>query len=200
MIGTDADIVTHPFMFLDGWLLESEIKKIEEYCIEHGVEESKVIDQEGNLIPDTSVRKSNTKMHHINDENKWIFQKLADGAGYINSNGYKYDLTGFDYFQYTEYEGEGSEYQYHIDMLLGPAVPDGMTMPRKLSFSLILSDPEEYEGGEFNFKWGSIDVVKADQPRGRLLAFPSWMMHQVAPLKSGKRRSLVFWALGPRFK
>jgi PKHD-type hydroxylase len=74
----------------------------------------------------------------------------------------------------------------------------GLAIPRKLSFSLILSDSSEYKGGEFEFDTGTAD--KAEQKRGRVLAFPSFVKHQVTPIKSGTRKSIVWWALGPKFK
>jgi PKHD-type hydroxylase len=74
-----------------------------------------------------------------------------------------------------------------------------MEVPRKLSFSLILSDSSEYEGGDFEILHGSFPD-KLEQKRGRILAFPSYIVHRVTPIISGSRRSIVFWALGPKFK
>ena len=62
--------------------------------------------------------------------------------------------------------------------------------------SLILSDPDEYEGGQLEI-WGKpIDVYK----KGSIIFFPSWMPHRVTPVTKGTRYSLVMWFMGAPFK
>ena len=59
----------------------------------------------------------------------------------------------------------------------------------------------DFEGGDFEINQGQEkDATKVDAKKGRILAFPSFMLHRVAPTTKGKRKSLVFWALGPKFK
>jgi PKHD-type hydroxylase len=84
-------------------------------------------------------------------------------------------------------------------MIFGDQVRPEQLLPRKLSFSLILSNPNEYIGGDFEILIGkkSSPII---QTRGRVIAFPSFVMHRVTPLTSGVRKSIVFWALGPKFK
>ena len=36
--------------------------------------------------------------------------------------------------------------------------------------------------------------------RGNLVAFPSYVLHQVTPVTSGIRKSLVAWGAGPKFR
>ena len=36
--------------------------------------------------------------------------------------------------------------------------------------------------------------------QGRLVAFPSYVLHQVKPVTEGERNSLVVWINGPQFK
>ena len=36
-------------------------------------------------------------------------------------------------------------------------------------------------------------------PRGRIIAFPSFMIHRVTPVVEGIRRSIVVWVTGPKF-
>jgi len=42
--------------------------------------------------------------------------------------------------------------------------------------------------------------LKMEQLKGRVLAFPSFMIHGVAPVTKGKRESVVVWVEGPKFK
>ena len=46
----------------------------------------------------------------------------------------------------------------------------------------------------------SKDPEQVQQKLGRLLAFPSHMLHRVTPVTKGIRKSLVFWVIGPKFK
>jgi len=90
-----------------------------------------------------------------------------------------------------------------MDTVLGLDKPIEMAETRKLSLSLILSDPDDYEGGDFYIQTGSPDpekLIKMEQKKGRVLAFPSFMIHGVAPVTKGTRRSIVVWVDGPKFK
>ena len=186
---------TFPFVYWDNFLSENDLKAVEDHCRAKGVGESKVID--GNVI---DARKSQSLIHGIDYENLWLFEKLKTITEHANAEFFNFDLLGFDYFQYTEYQGEGSHYDYHTDLIYGQDLPNYMVFPRKLSFSLVLSDNSEYEGGEFQFKTDTDRTITLEQKRGRVIGFPSWILHRVAPLTEGTRRSIVWWATGPKFR
>ena len=188
-----------PFVYWDNFFSEHELQEIERYCKSNGVEKSKIVTSNENLFDDT-IRNSEIKLHYINKNNEWIFNKFLTLAELINDNFYRFDLLGFDHFQYTEYNGVGTKYDYHTDMIFGTDIPQGMEICRKLSFSLLLSDSTEYQGGDFEIKLTSRDSDKLEQKRGRTIAFPSYILHKITPITSGCRRSIVFWAVGPKFK
>ena len=129
----------------------------------------------------------------------WIAGMMAHFVNEANYNNFKYDLTQWAaHIQYTEYRGAKSTYQWHNDH--APSAFD-QSMIRKLSISMFLSDPEEYEGGEFEI----IDLVTNNKhsikpPMGTVIIFPSLARHRIKPLKSGKRISLVGWMAGPPFR
>jgi PKHD-type hydroxylase len=56
-----------------------------------------------------------------------------------------------------------------------------------------LSDPSDYEGGNFLF-WN--DSPEGFKERGSVLVFPSFRPHKVEPVTKGLRRSLVSWIEG----
>lgn len=122
-----------------------------------------------------------------------IYRKMEAFVRKVNDEVYQYDLSGFsEPFQYAVYEGsEGGHYDWHFDNALTKVV-------RKLSFSLQLSEPGSYEGGELEVYNGSL--VPAPRERGTLIAFPSYALHRVTPVTRGTRRSLVIWMTGPRFR
>lgn len=104
------------------------------------------------------------------------------------------DLWGFaEPLQYGVYE-TGGHYTWHMDH-----GPGGKPRPvRKLSFTLQLSDPAEYEGGELEILGDQRTAMPRD--RGTLIVFPSYLSHRVKPVRSGTRRSLVGWVCGPDFR
>ena len=73
---------------------------------------------------------------------------------------------------------------------------------RKLSFSLMLSNEDEYEGG--NFLLSTSGSESKTQPmklqKGDLMVFYSYISHKVQPVTSGERLTLVTWALGNKLK
>lgn len=76
---------------------------------------------------------------------------------------------------------------------------------RKLSVTISLNDPNEYEGGNLQFDLGPhrpdrYHTCTEIRPKGSVIVFPSHVHHQVTPVTSGTRYSLVCWNLGPPFK
>ena len=70
---------------------------------------------------------------------------------------------------------------------------------RKLSISVQLTNPEEYEGGELKLYFQDKGTV-VDKTQGTLILFPSYVLHEVMPVTKGERNSLVTWVTGKQFK
>lgn len=127
-------------------------------------------------------------------ENKWIYDRIQQIAMLINAMSYRFDLTGFsERMQYSVYEGtQQGHYDWHVDQ--GP-----IGIRRKLSLTVQLSDPSQYEGGDLQLYAGNL-IQNAPRDRGMLIAFPSYVLHRVAPVTAGTRKSLVIWITGPQFR
>lgn len=99
--------------------------------------------------------------------------------------------------QFTEYRAEEKGvYHWHHDINWeGEKNND-----RKLSFTLQLSDPNSYGGGDFEFS--EVESPKSHLIRklGSVLVFPSYLTHRVSQVTSGTRYSLVSWVFGPRWR
>tara|TARA_R100001244_G_scaffold14199_1_gene15761 strand:+ start:168 stop:761 length:594 start_codon:yes stop_codon:yes gene_type:complete len=95
--------------------------------------------------------------------------------------------------QFTEYP-EGGFYDWHMDcdvnMQNEPPV-------RKISMTLLLNDPSEFEGGE-------LEVMApgkfANLKQGHAICFASFLNHRVNKVKRGMRQSLVVWFGGKPFR
>jgi PKHD-type hydroxylase len=76
---------------------------------------------------------------------------------------------------------------------------------RKISVTVSLNDPDEYEGGNLQFDFGPHKVDRyytctEIRPKGSVIVFPSHIYHQVSPVTKGTRYSLVCWSLGAAFR
>ena len=106
---------------------------------------------------------------------------------------WNYDCTWMEQIQLGRYT-QGGHYKWHKDIF----VPDDQNNQRKLSFSALLNDPTEFEGGEFKFK----DLEDFQQPsmrKGSIMVFPAFVEHTVTAVTSGERFSAVTWVNGPAF-
>jgi PKHD-type hydroxylase len=87
---------------------------------------------------------------------------------------------------FSRYE-EGMNYGSHVD----DALMDGVRTD--VSFTLFLSEPGSYDGGELVIESASgDDAVKLDA--GSLVAYPSTALHHVAAVTRGQRLAAVGWA------
>ena len=133
-----------------------------------------------------------------NPETEMLYRRMEDAVLALNARYFRFDLSGMANFQYALYGGpEGGHFDWHKDYGRDPGDP--AREPRKLTLSLQLSDPSGYEGCELQVRAGNkIDV--APKARGTLVAFPANVLHQVTPILSGVRKTLVVWAVGPDFR
>jgi len=95
--------------------------------------------------------------------------------------------------QITEYI-KGGYYNWHTDTSLDMSSEPPV---RKLSMTLLLNDPSEFEGGELQIA-GTKNTKLMKQ--GHATIFASFLQHTVTPVTRGVRRSLVMWFGGEPFK
>lgn len=129
------------------------------------------------------------------DENtNWLYQKMGSLIGMANKDHFMYNVDDFGPMQYTKYEVNG-HYTWHWDVFFGYQIKQ-----RKISVVVMLNDPEDYEGGDFQICTnGNLDEIRTIRPnKGDALFFASWMPHRVCPVTSGERNTLVTWVTGPR--
>ena len=164
-------------------------------CNQNELFESEVIDGMGSVLkPATRVSKQNWI-----PTDHWIAGIMKNCIESANVNYFNYDLTYWcDRIQYTVYDEPGSKYNWHTDICTSS---DDDLLVRKLSISLVLSDSNEYEGGELQLMLAGGTEMKTIKPSiGEAIIFPSTARHRVLPIKSGKRISLVGWYGGPAFR
>jgi PKHD-type hydroxylase len=176
-------------------LNDIECKRVIDYCLSLEMKEGKVDLQQYNYGEDPSVRKSTIAWIKPSDDSSWLFRRCADFIVDINRR-YNYDLTFIEDLQFSIYSGDTKAfYSQHVD---APVQSVG-DYARKLSFSIQLNSPSEYEGGDLKmYHSRTPDVIPKE--KGLICFFPSTSLHEVTPVTSGTRYALVGWVQGPRFR
>jgi len=186
-----------PWMVLKPAFSPAELTTIENHC-----KSISLTAGEGFFSEETEpkFRTSNIRFHFSDDPKlKFVFEKFNSVFEYVNSMFYNFDINGYDYFQYAEYDAkESGQYNWHTDLSFGEHSKD-VYSTRKLSMSMLLNTPGvDFEGGDFSTflsKEQNIPLKK-----GEILIFPSFIVHSVKPVTKGIRKSLVIWITGPKFK
>lgn len=139
------------------------------------------------------IRKSEVAWLYPSDDMEWAYRRMTDIIMSLNDRFFKFDLFGAtEGFQFTKYSAPGGKYGKHIDSAPGNLI-------RKLSFTVQLSDPNDYQGGDLCLYLGdSPEVMKREQ--GYVAVFPSYVLHEVKPVAQGTRYSLVSWITGKPFR
>lgn len=140
----------------------------------------------------TDIR--NSKIHWWY-ETHWVTSLVSHYFNKINRDFWEYDLTYLSGIQVTTYS-VGDHYTWHCDY----GVSQDSNHTRKISMSLLVSDPDEYEGGDLEFIDYHGKNVFAPREKGTMVFFDSRLPHRVTPVTKGKRISLVAWMFGPKLR
>jgi len=147
----------------------------------------------GTTRGESDVRDSKISWLYPVDDMDWVFRKVTDITLNLNERFFKFDIFGLNEgFQFTNYIAPSGRYGKHVDRDINMPV-------RKLSISIQLTDPEEYEGGDFYLSNDDKETLM-DKTQGTLIMFPSYVLHEVMPVTKGTRNSLVTWVTGKQFK
>jgi PKHD-type hydroxylase len=144
------------------------------------------------------IRNSDITWIQPTHENDWMFFLMKSLVERVNYDKFQLELEGFDSFQFTSYK-LNQHYNWHTDTQVNVEHP---MRHRKLSVVMMLTDPDEYEGGDLllapggNFQ--TPEVIRAK--KGDVIFFYSHIPHTVTPVTSGERQSLVTWLQGPKLR
>ena len=71
---------------------------------------------------------------------------------------------------------------------------------RKLSVIVQLADGDDYEGGATQVRDIDNTMVTIPRERGTMFFFDSRLQHRAKTVHKGLRKSLIAWAVGPRWR
>ena len=142
------------------------------------------------------IRKCQLKWVRPEEDTAWIYQRLVDVIQKVNNQFFNLNLYGIQTLQYTIYDANDNEfYAPHRDSF--EKIINGLV--RKLTFSIQLSDPSEYEGGEIEFL--NTELTHSETSKvGTIIVFPSFLTYKVKPVKKGKRYLITGSIHGDSFR
>jgi predicted 2-oxoglutarate/Fe(II)-dependent dioxygenase YbiX len=172
-----------------GLLSDTEMDRL---IAEHGPRMAQARLGTGGRNPE--VRRSQTVFLGKEEKNRWLYERIWYAARELNERYFCVDISGIeDDIQLARYDSSDSGfYTWHTDFAdLAPR--------RKLSISVQLSRPEDYDGGDLELLFYS-RPYQTEKSKGALIVFPSFALHRVTPVTRGTRWSLVAWISGARWR
>ena len=149
---------------------------------------------------DQETRRSKVRFLHANDWRfSYIFDTLWKTALQANKDFFNIHITKLDFIQVAEYDASyQGEYKAHQDVFWMNGDPE---YHRKLSCIIQLSDPNDYEGGDFELL-NCCETPDAEgiRQQGSVIFFPSMFMHKANPVLRGTRYSIAAWFDGPKWR
>jgi PKHD-type hydroxylase len=180
-------------IWADKVLSDAEIKEIISLAESQNLQPAQV--GNGNAgVQDNTIRRTLVSWLNPSNSPPWFTQRVLDIFAEANKQ-FNFELAGAEPAQYTKYDSEfRGEYKWHADIMR--VAPNQV---RKLSISILLDNPADYEGGNLILAPHGLPSTIAER-KGRAIIFPSFAPHCVTPVIKGTRRSIVLWAHGPMFK
>ena len=179
---------------VEDWAFLNEVFTPEECAkiIEIGNRELQIATVKGDELIQ-SIRESQISWLRPSAETDWMFRRVTDAVTDMNKKYFNFDLLGLaEGFQFTRYDAPTGRYGMHMDKSLNGSV-------RKLSLTIQLSDPDDYEGGDLVIYTDATPQMMKRE-KGKLVLFASYILHEVRPVTKGTRYSLVAWIAGKPFK
>ncbi len=188
---------------------KKECEKLLDYCIKNTeLKEASVLNKGESDADDVrtgrtdpSIRKTDVAfVEPDGNEDNRVNELAWDFLNEANTRQFNFKINSFQLVQFARYR-DGGHYGWHRDVNESAISPNGEM--RKLSLTLCLTDPKEYEGGELQFFNGERPeeqrIINDIQDQGSVIVFDSRDWHRVTPVTKGTRYSLVCWSVGPNF-
>lgn len=144
-----------------------------------------------------SYETNNRNIAYIKPEahSQWLYELLFPLALEANQKLFQFDIDIVtDPIHYVIYPEDGGHLDWHMDIgAFG-------VNKRKIAMTVQLSDPSEYDGGDFEIWFGGKQSVVVPREKGDVICFPAFCMHRVRPITRGQRKCLVFWTGGRPFR
>lgn len=185
----ENNYIAFPYLF-PSLFSKQECGEIIEHSKHLKIEQAKIGSSSLEAL-NTSTRISKIRWMGMTGDTQWIYQRVE--LAYKRANSFfNFDVLGCSYLQVTEYPVSG-KYDWHEDL------GENLISKRKLSISIQLCDPQDYDGGDLEFV-NPLPYKSEFRQQGAAIIFPSFLSHRVTAVTRGTRWSLIAWVFGPPFR
>jgi len=199
-----------PFWFWEGAIPSNVCDQIINSVDERNYNMGGIIEKKdnGRISEDVSEKnfhKSTRNVYVQFTEIPWINNLMMGFILSANENNFLYDLTIEDResCQISKYVGSMNDSQYYNTHQDWVALRGAKAHTRKLSLSCQLTNPNDYQGGDLNLyltdpSLSSPVKYTVSKKQGTVVVFDARIMHEVEPVISGTRHSVVKWYHGDK--
>lgn len=176
-------------------LTPKECVMLLKHCNRRYEAQTAVVGHGGQSRVDSQLRRSTVRWLDFADlDLLWFFRRIERETLKAQC-AFGYDLQhASTEWQLTEYDSrDRGLYDWHQDS----SETCKTAYERKLTLVMQLTEPDKYEGGQFELRGDPIPSNLFRNP-GDLLFFRSNLFHRATEVTKGKRHSLVSWIKGPR--
>jgi len=183
---------------VDNALTDIGLKCLYDYVDKHGTSKAEVVNSqvEGGGFTESEIRDTDILwVGSDTEETRDLYFNIGKLAEEVNNAFFNYNISLIETLQYSVYNAPTGHYDWHIDAM--HKGEHGLT--RKISFSIGLNDPDEYEGGELIVGAPGMYETSFKLKKNQAIFFNSIVTHKVTPVTKGVRKTLVGWVKGPNF-
>lgn len=158
-----------------------------------------VLGTDSGIKADYSYRRSRVKFISDKDQNyQWLYDHLWKMAIQANRDFFDVHISRLSFVQLAEYSAlDKGEYRDHHDVFWITEE----THHRKLTCLIQLTDPQQYQGGDFQLlDTAQFPPANEMREQGTVIFFPSFFMHRATPVTQGTRHSIAAWFEGPKWR
>lgn len=171
-----------------GRITNSEMTKIEKEKASYysKVHNSQITNRKNSGYVDETIRKSLVYFPDIKECKRTL--NILQGIIIQELSNYNIDVSQISEVQYVRYE-LGGKFDWHHDII---PTERADSKSRGITFSINITDPSEYEGGELKIKHNKT-IIELSKEKGSYIMFPSYMKHQVFEVTRGIREAIILW-------
>jgi len=151
-----------------------------------------------NEVKSDDYRRSKIRfLESSNSDFDFLFDDIWKMGIQANRDWFNFHITNLSFIQLAEYDSSyKGEYKRHHDVFW----INNSIYHRKLTCVIQLSDPNTYEGGDFEiFNQNQKPNKEEIREQGTVIFIPSFIEHQATPVTYGTRHSLAVWFEGPKW-
>lgn len=119
---------------------------------------------------------------------KWVYDRITPLIKTANKV-WNFNVQNYEDLHMTKF-GVTNNCKWKIDNF------EKNVLRRKLSFTVLLSGPEEYREGDIELWFGEERIAIPRPKKGEMIIYPAFLLNRITSVKRGPRFALTSWVNG----